>query len=120
MAGPFNLAIRFLLELAALIAAGVTGASLGTPPFGVVGGLVAAIAFGIVWGLFIAPKARFPQSPRFRLVVGTILMELTALGLIVVGQPTVGALLGAAVLANAVALATGGFDADGPDQAAQR
>jgi hypothetical protein len=120
MAGPFNLAIRFLLELAAVIAASVTGAGLGTPPFGVVGGIVGATAFVAIWGLFIAPRARFAQSPRVRLIVGTILMELVAFGLIVIGQPTVGAVLAAAVLVNAVALAAGGFDADDPNVAAQR
>ena len=120
MAGPFNLAIRFVLELVALVAAAVTGSMLGVPPFGVVGGLIGGVGFAVLWGLFIAPRARYPQSPRIRLVVGTIVMELAAVGLIVVGETTIGGILAAAILANAVALAIGGFDADGPQQAAQR
>ena len=120
MAGPFNLAIRFLLELAAVIAAAVTGAGLGSPPFGVVGGIIGALLFGTVWGLFVAPRARFPQSRRVRLIVGTVLMELAAVGLFVVGQPSVAAVFAAAILVNAVALAVGGFDADDVGRAAER
>ena len=120
MAGPFNLAIRFVLELAAVVAAAVTGARLGTPPFGIVGGLVGAIVFVAVWGLFIAPRARFPQTARVRLVVGTMLMELTALGLVVVGSTTLGAVLAAAILVNGIALAVGGFDASDIDPQARR
>ena len=110
MAGPFNLAIRFVLELAALIAAAVTGSQLGAPPFGVIGGLVGGVGFAVLWGLFIAPRARFPQTPRFRLIVGTIVMELGALGLIAVGELTIGAVLAAVILANAVALVTLGVE----------
>jgi hypothetical protein len=111
MAGPFNLAIRFVLELAALFGAAVTGSRLGTPPFGVIGGMVGGVGFAVLWGLFIAPRARYPQSPRFRLVAGTIVMELAAIGLIAVGETTIGAVLAAAILANAVALVALGVDA---------
>jgi hypothetical protein len=119
MVAPVQLAIRFLLELAALVAAGVVGASVGAPPLGIVGGIGAAVAFAIVWGLFLAPRARFPEPATFRLVVGTVVMEATALGLAAVGSVTAGAILGAAILANAVALAAAGASA-GDDEAWSR
>jgi len=110
---PAQLAIRFLLELAALVAAGIVGASLGTPPFGFVGGLAAAVVFGVVWGIFLAPRARFPQPAMVRLVVGTLVMEIPAVALALVGSTTAGAILAVAILANAVALAAiGATDAD--------
>jgi hypothetical protein len=109
---PLQLAIRFFLELAAVVAAGVAGASAGSPPFGIAGGVVGAAAFIVVWGLFLAPRARFPQPAMVRLVVGTIVMEIPAIGLAVVGQGTVGAILAAAILANAVALVATGAGAD--------
>ena len=108
-----------MLELAALVAAGVVGASVGSPPLGIVGGIGLAVAFAVVWGLFLAPRARFPQSATFRLVAGTVVMEATALVLAAVGSVTAGAILGAAILANAVALAATGASA-GADQAASR
>jgi Protein of unknown function (DUF2568) len=115
MVAPVQLAIRFLLELAALVAAGVVGASVGIPPLGIVGGIGAAVAFAIAWGLFLAPRARFPQSATFRLVVGTVVMEVTALGLVAVGSTTTGAILGAAILANTVALAASGAAFEGTE-----
>jgi hypothetical protein len=109
---PLQLAIRFLLELAAIVAAGVAGASAGSPPLGIAGGFVAAAVFIVVWGLFLAPRARFPQPAMVRLVVGTVVMEIPAVGLAVAGQGSVGAILAAAILANAVALAATGAGAD--------
>ena len=112
MIAPLQLAIRFILELAAVVAAGVVGASVGSPPLGIVGGFALAGAFVVVWGLFLAPRARFPQSAIVRLVVGTLVMEAPAIGLAIVGQTTAGAILGVAILANAVALAAAGAASD--------
>jgi cytochrome b len=112
MIAPMQLAIRFILELAAVVAAGIVGASVGSPPFGLVGGAGLAALFIVVWGLFLAPRARFPQPAMSRLVVGTLVMEVPMLGLAIVGQATAGAILAAAILANAVALAATGAAAD--------
>jgi hypothetical protein len=110
---PVQLAIRFLLELAALVAAGIVGASLGSPPLGLAGAVVAAVLFAVAWGLFLAPRARFPQPAMVRLAVGTIVMEIPAIALAIVGPMTAGAVLAAAILANAVALvALGATDPD--------
>lgn len=111
MNAPFQVAIRFLLELAALVAAGIVGASIGSPPLGLVGGLGLVIVFAVVWGLFLAPRARFPQPATVRLVAGTIVLELPALGLAVIGPTTAGVILAVAILANAVALAAIGATA---------
>ena len=108
MIAPLQLVIRFVLELAAVVAAGVVGASLGSPPLGVFGGVGLGLSFAVVWGFWLAPRARFPQPAMVRLVAGTLLMEATALGLVAVGSTTAGAILGAAILANAVALAATG------------
>jgi hypothetical protein len=117
MTAPLQLVIRFVLELAAVVAAGIVGSSLGAPPLGVFGGVGLALAFVVAWGFWLAPRARFPQPAMVQLVVGTLLMEATALGLIGVGFTTAGAILGAAILANAVALAATGAATDdaGPD-----
>jgi hypothetical protein len=112
MVAPLQLAIRFLLELAALVAAGIVGASVGSPPLGLLGGVGLAVVFAVAWGLFLAPRARFRQTAMVRLVVGTLVMEAPALGLIAIGSVTAGAILAAAILANAVALAATGATTD--------
>ena len=103
-----HLVIRFFLELASLIGAAVVGASAGNPPAGPLGGLAAAVAFGVIWALWIAPRARFPLGRRAQLAVGTALMLAAAAGLVLVGQPLVGEVLVALILANAVFLVIGG------------
>jgi hypothetical protein len=47
-----------------------------------------------------------------RLIVGTLVMEAPAIGLILVGSTTIGAVLAVAILANAIALAAGGATDD--------
>jgi hypothetical protein len=120
MNAPLQLAIRFILELAAVVASGVVGASVGSPPIGIAGGIGLAALFIVVWGLFLAPRARFPQPAMVRLVVGTLIMEAPAIGLAIVGQATAGAILAAAILANAVALAATGATGAAADEAVTR
>lgn len=103
-----HLVIRFFLELAALVAVGVVGASAGDPPLGLVGGLGAVVAFVVVWALWIAPRARFALPSMARHVIGTAIMVAAAFGLVLVGQPLVGEILVALILANAVFLVIGG------------
>jgi hypothetical protein len=119
VAAPVQLAIRFVLELAAVVAAGIVGASIGSPPLGLVGGIALASVFVVVWGLFLAPRARFPQSALVRLVVGTLVMEAPAIGLVAVGSTTGGAILAVAILANAIALAASGATVDDDGAAVQ-
>ena len=99
-----HLVIRFFLELASLAGAIAVGASAGNPPLGFPGGAAAGVAFVAVWALWIAPRARFALAPMPRHVIGTALMLAVAVGLIVVGQPTLGEVLFAGVAANAVLL----------------
>lgn len=110
---PLHLAIRFILELVALAAAGIVGASIGTPPFGLVGGIAAAVLFGVGWGLFLAPRARFPQPAMVRFVVGTAVLEVAAVALAIVAPGPAGIIVAMAILFNAFALlVTGAIDAD--------
>jgi hypothetical protein len=73
----------------------------------------------VIWGLWLAPRARVPQSATFRLIVGTLVMEAPAIGLVLVGSATIGAVLAAAILANAVALAATGATPDDAKAAAR-
>ncbi|MEO6208361.1 MAG: DUF2568 domain-containing protein [Candidatus Limnocylindrales bacterium] len=111
MVAPAVLSLALLVELAALVAAGVVGASLGSPPFGLAGAIAGVGLFAVVWGLFFAPRSRFPQSATFRLVGGSLVMEATAFGLIVVGNVAAGVILAILVFAVAGAVAATGATA---------
>ena len=103
-----HLVIRFFLELASLMGAAVVGASAGNPPAGALGGLAVAVAFGVIWALWIAPRARFALPPMARHLIGTAIMLAAAIGLVLVGQPVIGEVLIALILANAAFLVIGG------------
>jgi hypothetical protein len=103
-----NLALRFLLELAGIVALGWWGLHIAGGLIGIILGIGAPVALIAVWSLFIAPKALYPQSPQFRLVAGTILLEIAALSLVTVGAPQAALVLGLAILLNAIGLAASG------------
>jgi Protein of unknown function (DUF2568) len=78
---PLNLALKFLLELAALAAVGLWGASAA-------GGLAAvALAVGlpvilaVLWGMFAAPRARrrLPLALRAPFELGVFALAALAL-----------------------------------------
>ncbi|HLO35925.1 MAG TPA: YrdB family protein [Candidatus Deferrimicrobium sp.] len=108
MVANANLALRFLLELAGIVALGWWGVHLADGAAGIVLGIGAAVLLIVVWGLVVAPRARYPQSPRFRLVAGTVLLEATALALAAGGATPAAVALGVAVLVNAIGLAAAG------------
>jgi uncharacterized protein DUF2568 len=103
-----NVALRFVLELAGLVAAYVVGSTLAPEPWKVMIGIGAAVLFGVVWGLWLAPKARFPQTARVRLVAGTVLLAAVAIGLALTAAPVAGVVLTVAIVLDALALAVVG------------
>src|SRR4051812_31775191 len=106
-----NLALRFLLELAGVVAIAWWGFHAAHAPLGLALGIGAPLALILVWAMWIAPRAIHPQTPGVRLVAGTILLEVTAVSLALVGATLVAVVLGAAILVNAGLLAaTGGGD----------
>ncbi len=79
------LALRFLLELAALAALAWWGFSAGDGLWAVVLGIVAPLAGVAVWGTLAAPKGRFEGRDPQRLVgeavvFGAAVAALAALG----------------------------------------
>ena len=95
-----NLALRFLLELAALGGLAYWGAHTGSGVVKVLLAVAAPLLAAIVWGLFAAPKAarRLPRAPR--VAVEAAVFGLAAAGLAVTGQGVVAAVFLAPVVAN--------------------
>ena len=95
---PVNLALRFLLELAALAALAVWGLRTGPGPVAAVAlAVLAPLAGGLLWALCVSPKARWPLPPPARLGIELGLFALAVLALRQAGAPAWGGMLAAAV-----------------------
>jgi uncharacterized protein DUF2568 len=110
MAG-LNLALRFLLELAGIVALGWWGFhASGNTLIAILLGVGAPVVLIVVWALFVAPRAVYRQPPRTRLIVGTILLELTAIALAISGPVLLAAILAVLIALNAAALVVTGAE----------
>jgi hypothetical protein len=101
-----NLALRFLLELAGVVALGYWGYRAGgSTPVRIALAIGAPALLVVVWAVVVAPGAEHPLPQLARMVIGTVLLELAAVALVAAGQRTAGIVLGVVVLANAVLMA---------------
>jgi Protein of unknown function (DUF2568) len=98
-----NLALRFLLELCALVALGYWGFKNGS-------GALAKIALGIgtpfvaaiVWGVFVAPRAPVALPGVVVLLLQALVFGSAAAGLANAGHRTLALVFGALVIINAI------------------
>jgi hypothetical protein len=99
-----NLAVKFLLELAAFAALAYWGARTGHGGWAVVAAIAAPLAAVLVWGLFAAPRAkrRLPVAARAPLELAVF--GLAAGGLAAAGAVTLAIVFGAVVIVNALLL----------------
>ncbi|WP_255151960.1 YrdB family protein [Halorarius halobius] len=95
-------ALRFLVELTALVALGYWGLQTGDGPLVSVALAVAApLGAAGVWGTFVAPKAPYRLPGGARLAVELLLFGLVAVALVTVGRPTAaGVFAGLAVITS--------------------
>jgi Protein of unknown function (DUF2568) len=99
-----NLALKFLLEITALVALGLFGASLATGAAAVVCGIALPVAAAVLWGLLAAPRARRRLPLRLRAPFELGVFTLGALALWRAVSVTSAAVLASFVLANALLL----------------
>jgi hypothetical protein len=103
-----NLAVRFLLEVAALVALGYSGWVLGpSTPVSVVLLVVLPLAGAVVWGRWVAPKSSRRLPDPTRLAVELAVFGAAALGLATAGQTRWAWGLVVVVAANEAALFAG-------------
>src|SRR4051812_24342195 len=99
-----NLGIRFLVELAALVALGIFGADVGGGGLGSVAlAVVLPLAGAILWGTFASPRAAL-DVPALKVVTEVLVLGGGAVALMAAGRPELGAAFGAVVLVNAALL----------------
>ena len=104
---PWNLGLRFALELAALAGLALGGWALGTGPGRWVAALVAPVAAVVVWGTFNAPgdpsrsgEAPVPVPGVVRLLVEFLVLGGGAAGFVAAGWPWVGLALAVATVVH--------------------
>ena len=84
-----NDVLRFLLELAALVALGVWG--FGTRlamPWSVVLGIGAPLLMALLWGAFLSPKARYRLSAGSKLLLEVLIFTGAAAALLASDRTT--------------------------------
>ena len=100
-----NLGVRFLLELAMLVALGWLGGEIGSS---VVVRVLLAITFplvaAVVWGMFIAPKAPRRLSDPAKVLVELVLFAAAVVGLAVVGHPVLAGVFAVVLVVNIAVL----------------
>jgi hypothetical protein len=96
-----NLAVRFLLELCALVALGYWGFQTGEGiVMKVVLGIGAPFLDAILWGTFGSPKAKIKLSLPFHIFLEFIVLGLPAIALYVSGRPQLAWIYGICVVIN--------------------
>jgi hypothetical protein len=76
-----NLALKFVLEIAALVALGLWGASIAHGPAAVVLAIGLPVLAAVLWGTFAAPKARHRLPLRLRAPLELGVFAVAALAL---------------------------------------
>lgn len=104
-----NLALRFLLEIGAVVAVADWGFKVGNGSgTKLVLGIGAPVVFIAVWAVFVAPKSVVTVPTPVKAGLGIVVLELAALALAFADGVTLGVVFGVVVVANAVLLLTWG------------
>jgi hypothetical protein len=104
-----NLALRFVLELCLLAAAGYWGFKAGNGTIvKFVLGLGAPVLVAVVWGTFMSPQARVRLSRPLHLGMEVVLFGVGVAALFVTGRPVLAVLLAVVAVVNRVLIAAWG------------
>jgi hypothetical protein len=96
-----NLAVRFLLEIAALGALGYWGWHIDAPaPIPVIATVAAPLIAAGGWGAWVAPKSPLRLEDPFRFLAELVVFGSATLALVVTEQRSLGLLYGGLVAVN--------------------
>ncbi len=100
-----NLALRFLLEVAVLVALGFWGfQATNSTWLNVILGLGAPLLAGVFWGIFMAPSSARRTSGAAYIVLETIIFGLATVALVAAGQPVIAIAFAVVSVLNAAAV----------------
>ncbi|KPV50459.1 hypothetical protein SE17_26830 [Kouleothrix aurantiaca] len=106
-----NLALRFVLELCALVALGYWG--FATQPSLLLKwllGIGAPLLAAVVWGVFGSPRASIPVRGLGQIALEALVFGSGALALVLAGHPLLGAILAGLLVINRVLIHFWGGD----------
>jgi hypothetical protein len=96
---PTNLALRFFLEIASLIAVGYWGFYSGQNLLqDILLGIGLPFVMAVIWGMFVSPKARMRLPEIGRLAIELLVFGGGVLALFGMGRPTLATILAVLVL----------------------
>ncbi len=97
-----NLAVRFGLELSALIAFGAWGYSVGGGWAVKVGLAVGVpVTAGVIWGTFVSPRAAVPASGMVHILLQVLIFGAAVVALVQLGHRLPAGVFGLVAVANA-------------------
>ena len=99
-----NLALKFLLELAAFAGFAYWGWQVGSGVVAVLLTVAAPAVMIVVWGLFAAPRSKRRLRAAARIPLELAVFTLAALALAGAGQPVLALVFGVLVAVNALLL----------------
>jgi hypothetical protein len=106
-----NLGLRFVLEIAMLVALGWTGAELSSSlPFSIALAVLLPLVAAGTWGALVAPKAPRRLPDPARLLVELVLFGAAAAGLVHSGHPVLAAALAVVAGCNIAVLRLSGAE----------
>ena len=98
-----NLALRFLLEIGALVAFAYWGFSVGDGWAGkLLLGIGIPLLVGIIWSIFVAHRSAVSTPVAAKGILGLIILEAAAVALAAAGRAAVAVAFGGIVVINAV------------------
>ncbi len=100
----WNDVLRFLLELAALVALAYWGFTTGSGATAWALGLGAPLAAATFWWLFVAPKAKVAVSRTGRVALGLVVFGLATAALANAGSTIAAIAFGTLALVNALVM----------------
>jgi hypothetical protein len=100
----FHGAVRFLLELGALVAVGYWAVRLAPGAVGLALGLAVPLVVATLWAVFAAPKSPRRLDGRRRLAFEAAVFGGAALALVAAGRPILGVCFGVVALVNRLRL----------------
>jgi Protein of unknown function (DUF2568) len=104
---PINLALRFLLEICAVVAVGYSGFHTGHGTLTkLVLGLGGPVLVIVLWGAFAAPKVAVSLPEPVRFALGLVILLAAAIALVDAGQSVLGIVFGIVIIVNDLLLAT--------------
>lgn len=102
---PFNFALRFILEMIALVSVGIFGYHFFKGGLGVLAAILFPLAFAIIWGVFAvrgdpsrSGKTVVNTPGPVRLVLELLLFGLAVIALLLSGYKLPGLVFGIAII----------------------